>query len=790
MTDYPERLARNEHQRWLNDKKAQGYTYGSVRDDAKKINEFLLPWERLPEEGREKNMVVFKNLSEILGLIHLGLYIRRDGYRNTYELKGAANIPIIFSFTGHRDLEKESEETLRLELKKLFDKFHRRFPHSDLVMLNALADGADMIAAEVALDNHIRVTPVLPCRKDAYRKTFSKEFVDKFDQLFERCVEDLNEYEIPLDEPNYRKCSAYMISHSHMLIAAWDGFEWSEKEGGTYDTLRMGCMGVDYDITEHEGEKYLNNVEDIPAYWIPVKRITKAEPGTPSVENEENCPMYISSLVNSDNAKKCTIDRELSEKSTSCEKPNKGVRYVLESIVDGFKRSLKDFKKGINTVKERKKIHVIDTHKKLDSIGTIKSNCSRYIPDFYYDIFSKIDTFNKDAGTVPETYSSPTSTGAVHRCSTSEDSILDGVYSLGSKPSFESWSKNRAGLNNLASDAGGKPESELSETEKNRLNRVRQTLNKIRFRRYGDATALRFQLAYELSEDNERRNKRMHRFLIRTIVFNYLLFALFMVSGGSLLLISLYLGSMVVGNIVLWTHHGKEEHRKMVEYRCLAESLRTRYYLSILDSKGDLSLSYYDHLRNKTLWVRAALISWDLHCFDDPVSSKIDMEEITDAVHESWVQWGLFHHMDKKRRNSVIFAGNKTTATIAVGGIAIIAVLQIVACLKIITFNLFEYGGWYFDDIVLLSGLTLTSLVTFKLLMITFSTMQKYTSQYKKRIIGSNVDEIHAKVKLYELADTRLREQTSESDFYKTASLEQMLKVLPEKVVPKSSLAG
>ena len=228
----------------------------------------------------------------------------------------------------------------------------------------------------------------------------------------------------------------------------------------------------------------------------------------------------------------------------------------------------------------------------------------------------------------------------------------------------------------------------------------------------------------------------------------------------------------------------------MVEYRCLAESLRTRYYLSILGSKGDLSLSYYDHLRNKTLWVRAALISWDLHCFDDPVSSRIDMEEITDAVHESWVKWGLFHHIDKKRRNGIIFAGNKTAATIAVGGIAIVAVLQIIACLKIITFNLFNYGGWYFDDIVLLSGLTLTSLVTFKLLMITFSTIQKYTSQYKKRIIGSNVDEIHAKVRLYELADTRLREQTKQSDFYRTASLDQMLKIVPEKIVPKTSLVG
>ncbi len=109
-----------------------------------------------------------------------------------------------------------------------------------------------------------------------------------------------------------------------------------------------------------------------------------------------------------------------------------------------------------------------------------------------------------------------------------------------------------------------------------------------------------------------------------------------MVSGGSLLVISLYLLSFLFGNIILWTHHGKDEHRKMIEYRCLAESLRIRYYLSLLNINGDLSLSYYDHLRNKTAWIRAALISWDLHCLDDPVvpHSEKRTRDVTDAVYE------------------------------------------------------------------------------------------------------------------------------------------------------------
>ena len=108
------------------------------------------------------------------------------------------------------------------------------------------------------------------------------------------------------------------------------------------------------------------------------------------------------------------------------------------------------------------------------------------------------------------------------------------------------------------------------------------------------------------------------------------------------------------------------------------------------------------------------------------------------------------------------YTGNKVTATIAVAGIATMAMLQILACLRIIQFNLYTFDGWNIGDVILISGMAFTTLVTFKVCMILFSSTQKYTSQYKKRIIGGSSDELHARVKLYELTDVRLREQDAE----------------------------
>jgi RyR domain/TrkA-N domain len=50
-----ERLAEQEHERWMRDKLGQGWRYGQTRDDERKIHPDLLPWAALSEADKDKD---------------------------------------------------------------------------------------------------------------------------------------------------------------------------------------------------------------------------------------------------------------------------------------------------------------------------------------------------------------------------------------------------------------------------------------------------------------------------------------------------------------------------------------------------------------------------------------------------------------------------------------------------------------------------------------------------------------------------------------------------------------
>ena len=68
--DFPgealEDLAEYEHERYVKDKEADGWTYGEERDEARKTNPTLVSWEELAEEEREKDRVQVRAIPRIL----------------------------------------------------------------------------------------------------------------------------------------------------------------------------------------------------------------------------------------------------------------------------------------------------------------------------------------------------------------------------------------------------------------------------------------------------------------------------------------------------------------------------------------------------------------------------------------------------------------------------------------------------------------------------------------------------------------------------------------------------
>ncbi len=68
-----EQLAKMEHERWINERKRQGWRYHpDPKNLKKKTSPYLLPWDKLPEEARVYNINTARNLP---------LYLARVGYQ-------------------------------------------------------------------------------------------------------------------------------------------------------------------------------------------------------------------------------------------------------------------------------------------------------------------------------------------------------------------------------------------------------------------------------------------------------------------------------------------------------------------------------------------------------------------------------------------------------------------------------------------------------------------------------------------------------------------------------------
>ena len=95
-------------------------------------------------------------------------------------------IPIIVGVTGHRALREKDIPELRAKVKKELEELASKCPHSELVMLNAAASGADQLCAEIALELGIRLVCPIPFPVDEYRRDFSEEETAVFDGLIRK----------------------------------------------------------------------------------------------------------------------------------------------------------------------------------------------------------------------------------------------------------------------------------------------------------------------------------------------------------------------------------------------------------------------------------------------------------------------------------------------------------------------------------------------------------------------------------------------------------------------------
>ena len=161
--------------------------------------------------------------------------------------------------TGHRNLVGEDRpatmaqitEILK-EIKALCKGKGKDGGDIPVVMLNAFAQGADMLCAEAAFALNMDVYAVLPYALERYAESFDDEqdkaklngYLGKCKSVtvapdIEKCREKFKA-EVGMDDESYdyRQLGIYIAEHSDVLIALWDGKPPKVKYGcGTVEVI-------------------------------------------------------------------------------------------------------------------------------------------------------------------------------------------------------------------------------------------------------------------------------------------------------------------------------------------------------------------------------------------------------------------------------------------------------------------------------------------------------------------------------------------------------------------------
>jgi hypothetical protein len=163
-------------------------------------------------------------------------------------------LPIVIGVTGHRHLRATDREKLREHVRGLFTGLRRRYPTTPLRIISALAEGADRLVAEVALEDGHELLVPLPLEPSDYERDFP-ETVPEFHALLRRIPSE-QVFVLPQDdgpddeqltphdrrEKRYRAVGMFVAQQSHVLLALWDGRATSSG-AGTAAVVRMKLEG-------------------------------------------------------------------------------------------------------------------------------------------------------------------------------------------------------------------------------------------------------------------------------------------------------------------------------------------------------------------------------------------------------------------------------------------------------------------------------------------------------------------------------------------------------------------
>ncbi|MCH5147878.1 MAG: hypothetical protein J1G05_00760 [Clostridiales bacterium] len=259
-------LCHEEHVRWVKEKLAMGWKYGTEYKDVhernqKKIHKSIVPYELLSDEERSKDKLMVNNIIDLLKKFHsnIKIYNYRTGRKPILQI----------AVTGHRYI-KDDPEKLKKQIKEILSNFSK---NHRVIVRSCFAYGADQLVAECAAELGISIKANIPMPYEEYiedvRRDVEKnglEFTEADELRMRHLLAQAVVCKVVPDPVyTYAEANAYIINKCDKLIALWDGkplnlHDSNDKpinRGGTYDCMRMA---------EQKGLKYGEDIIIVECY--------------------------------------------------------------------------------------------------------------------------------------------------------------------------------------------------------------------------------------------------------------------------------------------------------------------------------------------------------------------------------------------------------------------------------------------------------------------------------------------------------------------------------------------
>lgn len=164
-------------------------------------------------------------------------------------------IPFLVGVTGHRDLLPEQVPAIRAAVEHLLRRLKEVSPQVPLQLLCPMAEGADLLVAEVALDLGIEILAMLTFPREICRADLGSE-EDR--ALFDRVLARAEPLELPVPagvtvdelsrpgaarELQFQRAALLVARYSTLLLAIWDGVP-TPHAAGTARVLDFRRRGV------------------------------------------------------------------------------------------------------------------------------------------------------------------------------------------------------------------------------------------------------------------------------------------------------------------------------------------------------------------------------------------------------------------------------------------------------------------------------------------------------------------------------------------------------------------